>query len=78
MTAGLDDAAPEEPAATAWAISFGPAAVSHDDGRNVRIGLIGRHPTLVAQCRGVADVITAVRFARERDEHARHRSGRER
>lgn len=37
----------------------------YDDARRVWNGMIDRHPALVARCRGAADVIASVRFARE-------------
>ena len=40
---------------------------SYDVARRVWNGAIDRYPALVARCTGVADVITAVRFARERE-----------
>src|SRR4029453_13380556 len=40
---------------------------TYDDDRKVWNGHIDRRPALIARCRGVADVIAAVRFAREHD-----------
>ena len=37
----------------------------YDDARAVWNGAIDRHPRLIARCGGVADVVTAVRFARD-------------
>jgi hypothetical protein len=37
----------------------------YEDARKVWNGSISRFPALIAQCAGVADVITAVRFAKE-------------
>lgn len=42
-----------------------PGDPIYDDARKIWNGHIDRRPALVARCRGVADVITAVRFARE-------------
>ena len=39
----------------------------NDDARAVWNGMIDRQPELIARCRGVADVIDAVTFAREND-----------
>jgi FAD/FMN-containing dehydrogenase len=50
-------------------------ASSYDDVRKVWNGHIDRHPAVIARCRGVADVIAAVRFARERDLLAAVRGG---
>ncbi len=44
-----------------------PGDTAYDDVRKIWNGNIDRRPALIARCRGVADVITAVRFARERD-----------
>src|SRR5688500_16911935 len=39
----------------------------YEAARRVWNGAIDRHPALVARCTGVADVLAAVRFARERE-----------
>ena len=44
-----------------------PDHPTYDDTRKVWNGHIDRRPALIARCRGVADVIAAVRFAREHD-----------
>ncbi len=44
-----------------------PDDPTYDDTRKVWNGHIDRRPALIARCRGVADVIAAVRFAREHD-----------
>ena len=41
-----------------------PGDPGYEDTRRVWNGMIDRRPTLIAQCRGVADVIQAVNFAR--------------
>ena len=43
-----------------------PGDAGYDGARRIQNGLIDRRPTLIAQCRGTADVQAAVRFARER------------
>jgi FAD/FMN-containing dehydrogenase len=43
-----------------------PGDPGYDDARAVWNGMIDRRPALVARCLGVADVVEAVRFARER------------
>ena len=48
---------------------------TYDDVRKVWNGSIDRRPALVARCAGVADVITAVRFAREHGVPVAVRSG---
>ncbi|HZD05403.1 MAG TPA: FAD-binding oxidoreductase, partial [Longimicrobiales bacterium] len=42
-----------------------PDDEDYDTARRVWNGMIDRRPALVARCRGVADVVEAVRFARE-------------
>ena len=44
-----------------------PGAVDYDVARKVYNAMIDRHPRLIARCRDVADVITAVNFARDND-----------
>jgi FAD/FMN-containing dehydrogenase len=44
-----------------------PGDAAYDDDRKIWNGHIDRRPALIARCRGVADVIAAVRFAREQD-----------
>src|SRR5688500_6682497 len=46
---------------------IGPADPSYDEARAVRNAMIDRRPALIAQCRGEADVRTALCFAREHD-----------
>ena len=42
-----------------------PDDEGYDEARTVWNGMIDEHPALIAQCAGVADVISAVRFARD-------------
>ena len=42
-----------------------PSDGGYDQARKVWNGMIDRHPALIARCAGVADVIAAVRFARD-------------
>ena len=44
-----------------------PSDPDYDDVRAVWNGMVDRHPALIVQCAGVADVITSVNFAREHD-----------
>lgn len=44
-----------------------PDHQNYDEVRRVWNGYIDRRPALIAQCQGVADVMAAVRFVRERD-----------
>src|SRR3974377_2219438 len=44
-----------------------PEDNGYDDARKVWNGMIDRRPALIAKCAGAADVIAAVRFAREQN-----------
>jgi hypothetical protein len=44
-----------------------PGDPGYDAARKIDNAMIDRHPALIARCAGAADVISAVRFARERD-----------
>ncbi|HEX5616807.1 MAG TPA: FAD-binding oxidoreductase [Solirubrobacteraceae bacterium] len=44
-----------------------PTSPGYDTARRIWNGAIDRHPAYIARCTGVADVVAAVRFARERD-----------
>ncbi|QLG27162.1 FAD-binding oxidoreductase [Halorarum halophilum] len=44
-----------------------PDDADYDDARTVWNGMIDKRPALIARCRGVGDVISAVDFAREND-----------
>ena len=44
-----------------------PSDDGYDDARSVYNAMIDKHPAIIARCTGVADVIEAVDFARERD-----------
>jgi FAD/FMN-containing dehydrogenase len=44
-----------------------PADPDYDSARRIWNGAIDRRPACIARCTGVADVVAAVRFARERD-----------
>jgi FAD/FMN-containing dehydrogenase len=52
-----------------------PSDDEYDSARRVFNGMIDRRPSLIARCSGTADVIAAVRFARERDLLAAVRGG---
>jgi FAD/FMN-containing dehydrogenase len=43
---------------------IGPTDVGYDEARRVHNGLIDRRPSMIARCRGSADVVDAVAFAR--------------
>jgi FAD/FMN-containing dehydrogenase len=42
-----------------------PADTGYEEARRVHNGLIDKRPALIARCRGVADVVDAVRLARK-------------
>jgi FAD/FMN-containing dehydrogenase len=44
-----------------------PTSSDYDTSRRIWNGAIDRHPACIARCAGVADVVAAVRFAREHD-----------
>jgi hypothetical protein len=46
---------------------IGAGHAGYDDARAVWNGMVDRRPRLIARCTGVADVASAVRFARDRD-----------
>ncbi len=54
---------------------FLPEDAGYDDARKVFNGLIDKRPALIVRCAGVADVITAVDFARETDLQVAIRGG---
>ena len=41
-----------------------PGEAGYDDARKIWNGMIDRRPALIACCRGIVDVMTAVNFAR--------------
>jgi FAD/FMN-containing dehydrogenase len=54
---------------------IGPGEEGYDEARSIWNGAIDRRPACIARCTGVADVVAAVRFARERDLLVSVRSG---
>ena len=54
---------------------LGPEDEGYDEARSIWNGAIDRRPACIARCTGVADVVAAVRFARERDLLVGVRSG---
>jgi FAD/FMN-containing dehydrogenase len=52
-----------------------PTSPRYDTARRIWNGAIDRRPACIARCTGVADVVAAVRFARERDLLVAVRSG---
>ena len=61
----LEEAAMDDFAANLRGPLLRPADDGYDAARKVWNGMIDRRPALIARCAGVADVIAAVRFARE-------------
>jgi FAD/FMN-containing dehydrogenase len=52
-----------------------PGEPGYEEARRVHNGLIDKRPTVVARCRDTADVVDAVRFARESDTEISVRGG---
>ena len=44
-----------------------PSDANYEDARSVWNGMVDRHPALIVQCAGVADVVTSVNFAKGHD-----------
>jgi FAD/FMN-containing dehydrogenase len=44
-----------------------PGDANYDSARKTWNGMIDKHPALITRCTGVADVIAAVRFARDHE-----------
>jgi FAD binding domain len=63
----LEEAAVHDFAANLRGRLLRPGDGGYDEARKVWNGMIDRHPALIARCSGVADVIAAVRFAREHE-----------
>lgn len=64
MITDIDTQVPELRSALRGA-AIGPGDPAYDEARTVWNAMIDRRPALIARCAGVADVITAVNFARE-------------
>ncbi len=63
----LEEAAVHDFAADLRGPLLRPGDGGYDEARKVWNGMIDRHPALIARCAGVADVIAAVRFARNHE-----------
>jgi FAD/FMN-containing dehydrogenase len=59
-TAGLD-----ELRAGLSGTILSPGDAGYDDARSVHNGMIDRRPEVIAQCRGTADIVDAIRYARD-------------
>ena len=62
----LDGTAVQELSASFGGDLVIPDDARYDEARTVFNAMIDRRPALIARCQGVADVVTALRFARER------------
>ena len=71
----IDKAAVEGLAANFQGQLVGPQDPTYEAAREIWNAHIDRRPALIARCSGVADVIAAVRFAREHDLHPSVRGG---
>jgi len=65
MTANVVKEAIEELRATFRGELIHPGSPDYNEARAVQNGLIDRQPALIARCRGTADVVAAVNFARD-------------
>jgi FAD binding domain/Berberine and berberine like len=72
----LDTAALRELEASFGGELVRPSDPTYDDARRIWNRSIDRRPGLIARCTGVADVVSAVRFARENEQLVALRSGR--
>jgi hypothetical protein len=65
--ASIDDASVNALKASFRGQIIRPADAGYDEHRKIWNGSIDRHPALIARCTGVADVLAAVRFARQHE-----------
>jgi FAD/FMN-containing dehydrogenase len=72
---GLDSRAVDGLATSFGGVLIRPDDATYDEGRRIWNGSIDRRPALIARCAGLADVISAVRFAREYGQLVAVRSG---
>src|SRR5947208_5326930 len=63
----LEEAAVERLNANLHGPLLRPGDAAYDEARKVWNGMVDRRPALIARCAGVADVIAAVRFARNHE-----------
>jgi FAD/FMN-containing dehydrogenase len=52
-----------------------PGEDGYEEARRVHNGMIDKHPALIARCRGVADIVAAVNYAREQGAEISIRGG---
>ncbi|HET7324820.1 MAG TPA: FAD-binding oxidoreductase, partial [Halococcus sp.] len=74
-TKPLDETAVNEFGAGFRGEVIGPDTAGYDDARTIYNAMIDKRPGLIARCANVADVMAAVRFARENDLDTAIRSG---
>jgi hypothetical protein len=74
--AQTDNRAVDDLATSFGGVLIRPHDAMYDEQRRIWNGSIDRRPALIARCTSVADVISAVRFAREHDRLVAVRSGR--
>jgi FAD/FMN-containing dehydrogenase len=75
MATAQRDLAIEQLAGSLEGELIAPGHAAYDEARRIWNGAIDRRPACIARCTGVADVVAAVRFARERDLLVAVRSG---
>lgn len=65
-TSPMDENARNELASRFRGALLSPGCVEYEQARQIWNGMIDRHPALIARCTGVADIIEAINFARDR------------
>jgi FAD/FMN-containing dehydrogenase len=65
MSTALNEDAFASLAAAFSGVLLRPADAGYEDARRLHNGLIDKRPALIARCRGTADIVDAVNFARE-------------
>src|SRR5215467_2517046 len=75
MTAASLAEAAAELAKTFWGELLQPNDPAYEEARKVHNGLVDKRPALIARCRGVADVVDAVKLGRDLGLEVAVRSG---
>src|SRR5262249_3514950 len=65
MTAASLAEAAADLAKTFWGELLQPNDPAYEEARKVHNGLVDKRPALIARCRGVADIVDAVEFAKK-------------